>query len=180
MKKNAFLLMVYLLATTFVYAQKLALDTQSSILTYKAKHMAHAWEGSHQKLQGLAVIDGQGIQQIAVKGAIRDFDSNNANRDSHALEVLEALQFPEVRFSSGDIQMLDSNQVQFNGSLVFHGISLPKAIEAQYEKTENGFHLSGTFDFQATDFEVDLPSFLLVKINDRIIIDFDLNFVTRS
>ena len=174
------ILILFIICSTSVSAQKLALDTQSSMITYKAKHMAHAWEGSHQKLQGLAVMDSVGLQQIAVKGAVRDFDSKNANRDSHALEVLEALQFPEVRFFSSEIQRLDSNQVVFSGTLVFHGISLAKSIQAQYQKTDNGFRLSGTFDFQATDFEVDLPSFLLVKINDRIEIDFDLNFLSRS
>ena len=113
------ILLLFIVCTASVSAQKLALDTQSSMITYKAKHMAHAWEGSHQKLQGLALIDSMGLQQIAVKGAVRDFDSKNANRDSHALEVLEALQFPEVRFFSSEIQRLDSNQVVFSGTLVF-------------------------------------------------------------
>lgn len=179
MRKIVFFLGTFIFATS-VHAQKLALDTQSSFVTYKAKHMAHAWEGTHQNLQGLAVIDSTGLQQIAVKGAVRYFDSKNANRDSHALEVLEALQFPEVRFSSGDIQMIAGDRVLCNGILVFHGISMAKAVEAVYEKTENGFRLRGTFNFQATDFGVDLPSFLLVKINDRIEIDYDLNFRSRS
>lgn len=180
MMKKFFLLAFIVLGSVSLEAQKFQLDVATSQLTYKAKHMAHAWEGSNQNLQGLAVVDSSGLQKIAIKGAVRDFDSNNANRDSHALEVLEALQFPEVRFFSGDIEAASSAEVTLNGSLVFHGITLPKQIKANYIKTEEGFQLMGTFDFQATDFSVDLPSFLLVKINDTIQIEFDLYFRSGS
>ena len=169
-----------LLLTLFIYyplqAQKVSLNPEVSTLRYKAKHMVHSWEGTHRKLQGLAVLKDKQLQQIAVKGAVQDFDSNNANRDSHALEVLEALQFPDVRFFASDIQSQSDAQVLLKGTLIFHGVTIEKDVLASYAPQGDGFRLLGNFDFNATDFGVTLPSFLLVKMQDKIQIEFDLHF----
>ena len=175
MKKN-YLFILLVGVSLFVKAQKLQLDTNQSSIKYKAKHLAHAWDGVNQKLQGLAVVEEGMIKQIAIKTAVRDFDSNNANRDSHALEVLEALQFPEVRFYSKQIRQEDESTLLIDGVLSFHGIEIPKRVTAKYKATSDAFVLEGNFDFQATDFEVKLPSFMLVKINDPIKIEYAISF----
>ena len=158
-------------------SQKWPLDSDNSAIVYNAKHIAHAWEGTNDKLQGLAVLDGEVPKQIAIKAAIRDFDSNNANRDSHALEVLEALRFPDVRFYSKSIRLMESQMMEMDGVIVFHGRDVPKKVMATFNKTAVGFQLTGTFEFLATDFGIKLPSFMLVKINDMIRINFDVTFV---
>ena len=175
MKKN-YLFILLVGVSLFAKAQKLPLDTNQSSITYKAKHLAHAWEGVNQKLQGLAVVEEGMIKQIAIKAAVRDFDSNNANRDSHALEVLEALQFPEVRFYSKQIRQEDESTLLIDGVLSFHGIEIPKTVEANYKGSGDTVALEGNFNFQATDFKVKLPSFMLVKINDRITIEYAIRF----
>jgi polyisoprenoid-binding protein YceI len=153
-------------------------NDQSSFIQYEGKHLLHDWDGINQKVKGIAVVDEatDKIVKIALLANVRDFDSNNSSRDAHALEVLEALQYPEIKFYSDEIKY-NSKTVRFSGSLEFHGISITQSIEADLSKTQLGTELLGEFQLMPSDFGIELPSFLsvkmkdLLKINYRIVID---------
>jgi polyisoprenoid-binding protein YceI len=153
-------------------------NDQSSFIQYEGKHLLHDWDGINQKVKGIAVVDEatDEIVKIALLANVRDFDSNNSSRDAHALEVLEALQYPEIKFYSDEIKY-NSKTVRFSGSLEFHGISITQSIEADLSKTQLGTELLGEFQLIPSDFGIELPSFLsvkmkdLLKINYRIVID---------
>jgi polyisoprenoid-binding protein YceI len=153
-------------------------NDQSSFIQYEGKHLLHDWDGINQKVKGVAVVDEatDEIVKIALLANVRDFDSNNSSRDAHALEVLEALQYPEIKFYSDEIKY-NSKTVRFSGSLEFHGISITQSIESDLSKTELGTELLGEFQLIPSDFGIELPSFLsvkmkdLLKINYRIVID---------
>jgi len=169
-----------LLAHLSLFGQEVRknVNEQYSFIRYEGKHLLHDWDGINQKIKGIAVVDESTdeIFKFALLANLRDFDSNNSGRDSHALEVLEALKFPEIKFYSDDIKF-DSKIVNFSGSLEFHGISVTQNIEAGLSKTELGTELVGEFQLIPSDFGIELPSFLsvkmkdLLKINYRIVID---------
>ena len=177
--KKIVVLFVLMGGTSLLSAQKLSIDSATSFINYKAKHPAHDWNGLNQKLQGLAIFENELPKQLAIKAQVRDFDSDNASRDSHALEVLEALQFPEVRFYSKSIIVENNKELIIEGVLAFHGVEIPKTVRAEYSWKDSQFHLQGSFDFSATDFGIQLPSFLLIKINDRIEIDYQISFISN-
>jgi polyisoprenoid-binding protein YceI len=148
-------------------------NDQSSFIQYEGKHLLHDWDGINQKVKGIAVVDEatDEIVKIALLANVRDFDSNNSSRDAHALEVLEALQYPEIKFYSDEIKY-NSKTVRFSGSLEFHGISITQSIEADLSKTELGTELLGEFQLIPSDFGIELPSFLSVKMKDLLRINY--------
>jgi polyisoprenoid-binding protein YceI len=148
-------------------------NDQSSFIQYEGKHLLHDWDGINQKVKGIAVVDEatNEIVKIALLANVRDFDSNNSSRDAHALEVLEALQYPEIKFYSDEIKY-NSKTVRFSGSLEFHGISITQSIEADLSKTELGTELLGEFQLIPSDFGIELPSFLSVKMKDLLRINY--------
>jgi polyisoprenoid-binding protein YceI len=148
-------------------------NDQSSFIQYEGKHLLHDWDGINQKVKGIAVVDEatDEIVKIALLANVRDFDSNNSSRDAHALEVLEALQYPEIKFYSDEIKY-NSKTVRFSGSLEFHGISISQSIEADLSKTELGTELLGEFQLIPSDFGIELPSFLSVKMKDLLRINY--------
>ena len=80
----------------FSYCQTtLMLDKEKSNIKYSAKHVLHAWEGINNDVSGVAVYN-ESISKIALAAQVIDFDSGNSGRDSHSLEVLEALKFPNI------------------------------------------------------------------------------------
>jgi polyisoprenoid-binding protein YceI len=148
-------------------------NDQSSFIQYEGKHLLHDWDGINQKVKGIAVVDEatDEIVKISLLANVRDFDSNNSSRDAHALEVLEALQYPEIKFYSDEIKY-NSKTVRFSGSLEFHGISITQSIEADLSKTELGTELLGEFQLIPSDFGIELPSFLSVKMKDLLRINY--------
>ncbi len=150
---------------------------ESSVISYSAAHILHPWKGINKNILGIAVVDSsnESIEKMAILVYVKDFDSNNSNRDAHALEVLEALQFPQVKFFSEKIS-INNEQVNLEGTLDFHGEKAPLEIVGKANWFENKLKLSGNFVIQPTKFKVELPTFMMIPINDKLEFDFELTF----
>lgn len=151
------------------------LNSENSFITYEASHFLHDWSGTNQNVKGLLIGNHDFFKKIAIAMYVRDFDSKNSNRDNNALEILEVLQFPKIEFFSEEIEWKD-NEVKFGGELNFHGIELRKNITAKVNLKQNNLLLEGSFDLMLSDFKVPLPSFMLRKMKDEIIIKYQLYF----
>ena len=174
MKGNLFLL---LFASVFVHAQQLRVDAETSFITYEASHPVHDWSGTSNEVQGVMVLENDIPKRIAVVTSVSAFDSNNSNRDGHAVEVLEALLFPKVSFYSDEIT-LNGDVITLNGALKFHGVSLPLTAKANWTEQTDRWVLEGAFDVQPSKFDIKLPSFMLVKMRDNLSISFRLELRT--
>ena len=151
------------------------LNSENSFITYEASHFLHDWSGTNQNVKGLLIGNHDFFKKIAIAMYVRDFDSKNSNRDNNALEILEVLQFPKIEFFSEEIEWKD-NEIKFGGELNFHGIELRKKITAKANLKQNNLLLECNFDLTLSDFEVPLPSFMLRKMKDEIIIKYQLYF----
>ena len=155
--------------------EKWVLDSKKSFIKYEASHFLHDWAGSNENVKGVLLENDGVFQKIALAMYLRDFDSKNSNRDNNALEILEVLKFPKIEFYSDQIQK-NNDKVNFSGSMIFHGIELEKKIIAQVTSKKNNFLLEGNFKLTLSDFEVPLPSFMLRKMEDEILIKYELYF----
>src|SRR6056300_43306 len=157
--------------------QKWQLNTQKSEITYTANHLLHPWKGVNKNARGVLVVNPESMQlkEIAVLALVRDFDSNNEGRDSHALEVLEALSYPEVRFYSNLIENQE-DALLIHGVLDFHGVKKNTSIVVHQKNKDDQLVLSGTFEIKPSLFEVPLPSFMMVKMDDALTFEFKLEF----
>ena len=150
---------------------------ESSVISYSAAHILHPWKGINKNILGIAVVDSsnKSIEKMAILVYVKDFDSDNSSRDAHALEVLEALQFPQVKFFSEKISV-NNQQVNFKGTLDFHGEKRPLEIVGDIKWFDKKLKLSGSFVIQPTKFKVKLPTFMMIPIDDKLEFDFDLTF----
>jgi polyisoprenoid-binding protein YceI len=153
-------------------------DKSGSYITYKAVHALHAWKGINRQADCIIVYNDESgrIEKVAVAAKVADFDSNNSNRDSHALEVLEALKYPKITFVSTSVTYRAEGQAQVQGNLTFHGIT--RAVSFPVELGRNGKNMTvkGGFSIQLTDYQVERPSFMLVPIDDKMELEFYMQF----
>jgi len=153
------------------------LNTEKSQISYTAKHLLHAWEGVNRNFKAIAksATGEDNLTEIAVLTYVRDFDSKNSGRDAHALEVLEALSYPEVRFYANQFEPIQDS-LRIEGTLEFHGVSKPLSVNAFLEKGKRQWILSGGFTLQPTEFGIKLPSFMMVKMEDNLRFEYQLTF----
>lgn len=177
--KRFFILLSLVVSTSFGQNTQWKIDSEASSIRYKGDHLLHAWEGVNDKVYGLAVPSSkeEGIEKLAILVYIRDFDSKNSGRDAHSLEVLEALQFPEVKFYSESIE-IEGQKLRMKGSFDFHGAKIDKSILADLEQQDSQWKISGSFELTPTDFNIDLPSFLSIKMKD--LLEFEYRIVLKK
>ena len=160
----------------FSQVEKILVDKENSYVKYKASHFLHDWSGSNNNLFGALIINNTKIEKIAIIAFVKDFDSNNPNRDSHAHEVLEILKYPQIKFLSKTID-LSKKSLLVRGEIDFHGKIIEKDVYIEMFEDQRRLKLKGKFELYLTDFEIKLPSFMLKKIKDRINIFFQIEFI---
>ncbi|MAT79128.1 MAG: hypothetical protein CMD13_00110 [Flavobacteriales bacterium] len=168
-----FILLFFFLNFSFSQTT-LMLDKGESNIKYSAKHVLHAWEGVNNDVSGVVVYD-EGISKIALAAKVIDFDSGNSGRDSHSLEVLEALKFPNIKFYSEDINS-EGNAIIFNGEIEFHGEKRPITVLGSIDNSNKKIKIDGKFQIIPSEFLITLPSFMLIEMEDYLDISFSLYF----
>ena len=131
-------------------------------------------EGINDNVSGVIIYDNE-ISKIAIAAKVVDFDSGNSGRDSHSLEVLEALKFPNIKFYSDDIET-EGNAITFNGDIEFHGQKKPITVFGTIDDNESLINVTGKFQIIPTEFSIKLPSFMLIEMEDYLNISIDIQF----
>ena len=159
----------------FAQSIKLEINSNESSIKYKGDHLLHSWKGVNNNVNGIAILNSKDnqIETIAILIYIRDFDSGNSGRDAHSLEVLEALKYPEIRFYSESINIV-GDKVNLKGTLNFHGIKIEKEVAGNLKRKNETFQINGNFKLIPTDFKIKLPSFLSVKMENLLDIEFSI------
>ena len=168
-----FLIFISISSLSAQNENKWMLDGEKSLIEYSAKHLLHAWSGVNNDVKGVFLEDSK--SKIAISANIADFDSGISNRDSNAIRVLNALNFPNVKFFSDDI-LISSDSIELSGDLDFHGKKVDKIVNAYFNKKNDTLTIEGKFPIILTDFDIKLPSLMLVKMDDLAKINFKLIF----
>ena len=166
---------ILLFVFNFSLAQStLMINAEKSNINYSAKHVLHAWEGVNDNIKGVIIYDGS-VSTIAIAAKVVDFDSGNSGRDSHSLEVLEALKFPNIKFYSDKVNS-EGNAIIFEGEIEFHGEKKTIKVLASVQESDENIKIDGKFQIIPTEFSVTLPSFMLIEMEDYLNISFSLQF----
>ena len=180
MKKMKYLILIYAIACISFGAnaqgttqKKLFADKKQSEITYAMDHPLHSWTGVSKDINSVILIDSNSgiISQVAVSVKISSFDSQNANRDSHAIEVTEALKYPVIKFSSSKI-VQEGNKLKVTGTLSFHGVNQLITFDAAKKNKGSNIEVSGGFTVKLTQFKIDPPSLMGIATDDEIKLSF--------
>lgn len=157
--------------------KKVTANTATSSFMYGLHHPLHSFESRAKDFKCVGVYNSETkqLEVVAAMVAVKNFDSGNSNRDSHVIEALEALKYPNITFSSEEITY-SGNEVTAKGKLVFHGET--KAFTIKGTQSLNGGNLSinGKFDVNMTQFGVKPPSLMGMSTDEEIKVSFDFKF----
>lgn len=177
---RSFWLVIVILCAFVAPASKrrLLADKALSTVTYAAKHPLHKWEGVSHDVNCAAIYNDETKQpeSIAVSIKVASFDSDNNNRDSHAIEVLEGIKFPNVTFVSSDIKAAENGTLEAKGNLTFHGVTKPVTLHATRKEAGGKMTILGEFPIMLSTYNVERPSLMGLKTEDEMILRFNTVF----
>ena len=152
------------------YSQSMQIS--NSEIRYHGIHPLHEWTGISTSASGKVNYDqSTNLGSITVSVPLNSFDSRVYARDSNMLTYTEAIDFPLVTFKS-DNASIKQDSLYVNGRLTFHGITRDISVVASITR-QNGFQVNGEFSINLSDYNVQRPTLLFIKIDDKIRIDYE-------
>jgi polyisoprenoid-binding protein YceI len=151
-----------------------AIKDESSV-TYRLSHLLHTIEAVSKDVAYRTEIDPskKEIKTVTAQVDVTTFDSGNSNRDSHAMEVIDAITYPTAAFSSKSISQ-NGDSLTVAGKLTFHGITKDVVMLGTAVWSPNKLEVQGAFTISLTAFQIERPSLLMVPVND------DLKFTLKA
>ena len=140
-----------------------------SSATYLLVHPMHEIESTSKEVVYTASInpDNKIIQTVTAAVDVTSFDSGNSNRDSHAMEVVDAMSFPEATFTSKSINPQGSSLI-VDGKLTFHGVTNDVTAIANPEWGSDKLTIHAVMSISLTAFKVERPSLLFIPVHDTL------------
>jgi polyisoprenoid-binding protein YceI len=145
-----------------------------STLTYVLVHPMHTVKGVNKDIDCVVDLSADTVSsKIRVSADVLGFDSGNSSRDSHAMEAVESRKYPKVTFASESIKPAGDGY-DIAGNLTFHGKTRPVSFHVTPKTTPERIEIAGTFAVKLSDFDVERPSLMFVKCEDKLTLRFDL------
>ena len=173
-KLNFFILTVlYLVTVSTAQTKKIQADKKESSVTYQLTHPLHEIEATSKDVNCFIDVDPakKDITHSYVQIDVTTFNSGNSNRDSHAMEVIDAISYPNVKFTSTGVTK-EGDKLKIAGKLTFHGVTRPITIDAVTKWDNNKVTVTGNFVISLTEFKVERPSLLMIPVKDELKFSF--------
>jgi len=161
------------LSSSLPQVKRYEADKQYSWITYKIVHPLHEVEATSKSSLCLINADAKAkqVKQVLVMVAVTSFNSENSNRDSHAMEVVNSLKYPDAKFLSSSI-IQNGDSLKIYGKLTFHGVTKDIYINAFAQWTQYNLTVTGGFSISLTEFKIERPSLFMVPVNDQLTFTF--------
>ena len=162
---------LFLLSDIAVAAQPKQVEQlkKESSMTYKMVHPLHEIEATSKEAVYKVELDvaKQKIESVSADVDVTTFDSGNSNRDSHAMEVIDAITFPEASFVSSSITQ-SGDSLKVAGKITFHGVTRDVVIDAVTTWSTDRVEVRGKFVLSLTAFSIERPSLLMIPVEDAL------------
>lgn len=160
-----------------ITVKTIRLDAKKSSLTYHVSHPMHEWDGISKEVAGAVQTEenSNAVIKVVISAKVSSFDSKNSNRDSHMLEVTEAIKYPSVTFVS---TMVKDNgaTIDVTGKITFHNVAKEIHFTAFAKSVGKNRQVSGKFVLLMEDFNIERPSLMLVKTDNEMKMSFSVEY----
>ena len=156
-------------AITEAQTKQVELLKDESSITYRIVHPLHEIEATSKDATYQLEIDPAKKEIVSVSASVdvTTFDSGNSNRDSHAMEVIDAISYPEVSFVSSSVTET-GDSLKVTGKLTFHGVTKDIVAMAASIWSVDKIEVRGSFVLSLTDFKIERPSLLMIPVEDAL------------
>ncbi len=144
-------------------------------LTYHVSFPLKSVEGTSENVKGKGQCAGETCEFL-IATPVKSFESGDGNRDAHMIEVTRGAAYPmvtarvKVPKSASTTSMDGSAEVSFGGQTHTYPVHIIGRTEGP------ATFVSGTIPLRLSDFKMERPSLLGVKIKDEAPVSFELRW----
>ena len=140
-----------------------------SAVTYTLIHPFHTIEATSRSVSYKLEVDPakHEVKSVSATVDVMTFDSGNSNRDSHAMEVIDAVIYPDVAFSSTSVSQR-GDDLTIAGKLTFHGVTNDIVATGAADWSAGKMEFQGAFPLSLTAFKIERPALLLIPVQDTL------------
>jgi polyisoprenoid-binding protein YceI len=156
-------------SAAFSQTKTVEVDKNQSSITYKMEHPLHHIEAVSKDGWFRVEVDPakKEIKSVSAQVDVMTFDSGNSNRDSHAMEVIESIKYPDVTFLSSGIRQ-SGDSIFVSGKLTFHGVTNDIEMVGTTKWSDGRLLVQGGFDLSLTAFRIQRPALLMIPVEDAL------------
>ena len=170
-----------ILISSTLLSQEWEIDTTSSYIKYQGEHPLHSWEGISKNIK-FKLNCQNNFCNLDISTPLESFNSGNDSRDSNMLYYTESLIHPNVSFKSNKFKFSGDfdNSIDITGTIHLHGIKKELPIKINLLKENNLYVGTCKFNINLSEFEIEKPSLLMIKISDRIDVETKFNLIQKK
>ena len=148
----------------------------SSKLTYHVSYPLKSVEGVSNGAKGKGECK-SGVCEFLIAVPVKSFVSGDGNRDNHMLEVTKGAIHPmvvvRVQVNEADIGESTVAKVEVNFAGKAHTYD---QVKVRTNLTGSQASVSGVLPLKLTDFAIERPSLLTIKVDDATPVDFEMSW----
>lgn len=160
-----------LLFITFQWLPAQEFTLKKGSLAYEFDFMMKTITGTSTHTKGKGKCENSNCQ-FFIGAPVKNFESGNTNRDLNMLKATKADKFPLVGLKSEFSLPEKSGTFTIKTMVNFASVKKSYTLKIDYKITNNIHHFNGNFKIKLSDFKIERPSLLAVKIPDEIKIQF--------
>ncbi len=159
--------------------------SSSSKIVFHGKSTLHDFDGTASSISGFAEGDIEHPEENAngfLEATVSSMSTRDSWRDRYMIEDMEARKFPTITFTLKKISIGkkpvpedERYLITIDGMLRMHGVEREITFPATLSVSGALFNLKATVSLSLTDYGIKPTSFLFLKVQDTVVLDFDLN-----
>lgn len=160
-------ILLLLMGSHTLFAQVYA--AQGGSASFKAEMPLNSYTGESAQLEGTINFESA---DIAFKVPVKSIKTGKDKRDEHMYELLEAAKNPNVVFKGKLIDDFDFDKkaeqtLKVKGDFTLGGTTRQITIPIDLNPVTKGLQLKASWSLLITDYNLERPSFLFIKVNDK-------------
>jgi polyisoprenoid-binding protein YceI len=160
----------------------LRFDARQSLVRFDAKAFLHTFAGTTHRVEGtirLGDLDRLQDAEACVRIDAASLTTDNAMRDrTMRAEHLETARYPIIEFRLLGVEDVrhDAQGWSFaaKGTLSLHGVTRQVVLPVRARQEGEAVRLTGRLPLRMTDYGIPVPRFLLLRVEDQVVVSFDV------
>lgn len=128
----------------------------------------------HSATSKLSMSDKIETLKGSIEVNIKNFASDNSERDSHMQETLNSSSFPHASYTISDVTANGGDKYTLKGTLNLHGVSKPLSFDSTITNANKTVHIKAKSKINMTDYGIKQPKLLFLTVRNQVDLTVDM------